>query len=84
MTIEQLRAAHQAQPFRPFTIHMGDGRSYDVPHREFLSHSPSGWTIIIYHPDESHSVIDLLLTAELHVKAPSAQPPESNANTSGG
>jgi hypothetical protein len=67
MTMEQLRAAHQAQPFQPFTIHLADGRSYHVPHREFLSHSPSGRTIIVYHPDDSFSIIDLLLVTELKV-----------------
>jgi len=67
MTIEQLRAIHEASPFRPFTVHMADGRQLLVPHREFLSHSPSGRTVIIYHEDESFSVIDLLLVTELEV-----------------
>jgi len=67
MTIEQLRKIHQAQPFRPFIICMADGTSYHVPHREFLSQSPSGRTIIVYHPDDSASIIDLLLVTELKV-----------------
>lgn len=70
MTIEHLRNIHQTRPFRPFTIHMADGRALDVPHSEFLSHSPTGRTIIIYHPDESFSVIDLLLINEIMVAAP--------------
>ncbi len=67
MTIEQLRAVHQANPFRPFTVHLADGRHLDVPHREFLSHSPSGRTIIVYHHDDSFSIVDLLLVTELEV-----------------
>lgn len=67
MTIEQLRAAHQAQPFRPFTIHLADGRSLRVPHREFLSHSPTGRTVIVYESDESFSIVDLLLVTRLEV-----------------
>jgi hypothetical protein len=67
MTIEQLRAVHQAQLFRPFTIRMADGRAIHVPHSEFLSHSPTGRTIIVYYPDESFSIIDLLLVNELEV-----------------
>src|SRR5205823_3725679 len=67
MTIEQLRALHQATPFRPFTIHLADGSQIRVPHREFLSHSPSGRTIIVYHEDDTFSIIDLLLVTELRV-----------------
>jgi len=67
MTIEQLRNVHRAQPFRPFTIHLADGRDVLVPHPDFLSHSPAGRTIIVYHTDDSFSVLDLLLVTELEV-----------------
>ena len=36
MTIEQMRAAYQAQPFLPFVIHLADGREIPVVHREFI------------------------------------------------
>ncbi len=67
MTIDELRNVYQAKPFRPFTIHLADGRKLDVPHAEFLSHSPKGRTVIVYHEDESFSVIDLLLVTKLKV-----------------
>lgn len=74
MIIEQLRAVHQADPFKPFTVpfkpftvHLADGRSLHVPHREFLSQSPGGRTLIVYHEDESFSILDLLLVTELKV-----------------
>lgn len=70
MTIEQLRQVHQARPFRPFVLHLADGRAIRVQHNEFLSHSPSGRTIIVYHPDDSFSIIDLLLVAEIEVEPP--------------
>jgi hypothetical protein len=69
MTIEQLRTVHQAQPFRPFTMHLADGRTLKVPHREFLSHSPSGRTVIVHDSDESFSIVDLLLVTRLEVHA---------------
>jgi hypothetical protein len=59
---------HQAVPFRPFTIDLADGRHLNVPHREFLSHSPSGRTVIVYGEEESFSVIDLLLVTRLKVR----------------
>jgi hypothetical protein len=68
MTIEQLRTVHQAKPFRPFTMHLEDGRALQVPHSEFLSHSPSGRTIIVYHANDAFSIIDLLLVTELEVE----------------
>ena len=67
MTIEQLRKLHQARPFRPFTIHLADSRSVYVSHNEFLAHSPSGRTMVVYQPDESSEIIDLLLVTSLAV-----------------
>jgi hypothetical protein len=69
MTAEQLRAMREAHPFRPFTIHLADGRTLTVPHRDFVSQSPGGRTIIVYRSDESFSVVDLYLVTELEVQA---------------
>jgi hypothetical protein len=69
MTVEQLRALREAHPFRPFTIHLADGRNLTVPHRDFVSQSPGGRTVIVYRPDESFSVVDLYLVTELEVQA---------------
>ena len=74
MTIEQMRATREANPFRPFTINLADGRSLRVPHRDYLSMSPSGRTVIVYQPDEVFSILDLLLVTELTIDAPAAQP----------
>jgi hypothetical protein len=67
MTVEQLRTLHHATPFRPFIIRMADGRSFRVTHPDFLSHSPTGRTLIVHHKDDSFSVLDLLLATELEV-----------------
>jgi hypothetical protein len=69
MTVEQLRKVHQARPFRPFTLYLADGSQVHVPHSEFLSHSPSGRTVIVHHDDADYSVIDLLLVSKLEVKS---------------
>ncbi len=73
MTIEQLNNVHHAKPFRPFTIHMGDGRSFLVKHPDFISRSESGRTVIVHGASESFSVLDLLLATELEIH-PNAQP----------
>ena len=69
MTTEQLKTAWKAQPFRPFVIHLADGRAIKVVHPDFLSRSPSGRTIIVHQPDESWNVIDLLLVTDLEITA---------------
>ena len=74
MTAEQLRAAREAVPFRPFTIHLAGGRILSVPHRDFVSQSPGGRTIIVYQPDESFSIVDLFLVNELVFQQPSQSP----------
>lgn len=67
MTVEQLRAIHQARPFKPFTINVADGRQIRVRHPEFLSHHPQGRTMIVYGPRDSFEVLDLLLVTGLEV-----------------
>jgi hypothetical protein len=67
MTVERLREVWKADPFRPFIIHLADGRNIAVKHRDFLASSPSGRTIIVYQPDDSFNVIDLPLVTDLEV-----------------
>jgi hypothetical protein len=74
MTVEQFRNTIRQQPFRPFTIRMVDGRSFEVAHPDFVAQSPSGRTVIVVQPDESYSVLDLLLTSELEVRAGNVRP----------
>lgn len=68
MTIEQLRTVYQAQPFRPFVIHLADGRAIPIDHREFMMTVPSGRTIVVAQPDDTLNIIDLLLVTDLEIK----------------
>ena len=78
MTLEQLREVREANPFRQFTIHLADGRSHRVPHRDYLSLSPVGRTIVVYHSDGVGSFLDAHLITELTVDRPAvADAPES-------
>jgi hypothetical protein len=69
MTTKQLRLAHQAQPFLPFAIHLADGKSFDVPHREFLSYS-DGRIAIVHEPGGKWNIVDLLLVTRLEFSPP--------------
>jgi hypothetical protein len=73
-TVEQLRAAREANPFRPFTIHLADDRSLRVPHRDYLSMALGGRTVIVYQTDEAFSIIDLLLVTALAIEVASVAP----------
>jgi hypothetical protein len=68
MTIEQLRSACSAQRFRPFALHLADGREIPVHHREFILAVPSGRTIVVCQPDDTLNIIDLLLVTDLEFK----------------
>jgi hypothetical protein len=70
MTIQQLQRVRDASPFRPFVIHVADGRSFRVPHRDFVSHTPGGRTLIVYDEDddEGFSILDLLLVTEIEME----------------
>lgn len=67
MNTDQFRTILHQHPFRPFKIRMADGRSFDVEHRDFVAISPAGRSVIVFQPDESFSVLDLLLMSELQV-----------------
>ncbi|HJT35686.1 MAG TPA: hypothetical protein VJ783_26900 [Pirellulales bacterium] len=68
MTIEQIRNYYNATPFQPFAIHLADGRHIAVPSREFMASAPNGRTIVVYQPDSTANVIDLLLVTDLELK----------------
>jgi hypothetical protein len=65
MTVEQMKRAHEARPFRPFTVHLADGRSLRVRHPELLAFSVSGRTISVAAPDDAFEIVDLLLVVSI-------------------
>ena len=68
MTIERLKELYEAQPFRPFLIHLADGRKLSVQHRDFIMAVPSGRTIIVAQPDDTVNIVNLLLVTDLEIK----------------
>lgn len=72
MTIERFLEVWRARPFRPFTIHTADGRSFPVLHPEFLARSPSGRTIAVEWGDDHMAILDLLLVSSIEFMPPAA------------
>jgi hypothetical protein len=66
MERESLDALHRARPFRPFVIHMGDGRSVRVTHPELLARG--GRTLVVFEqPGNRMRIVDLMLVTELEI-----------------
>ena len=55
--------------FRPFTLYLSDGRTFDVPHPEFIAFSRQ--MVVVFGEDELPNLID-----PLHIV--SAKPNKSN------
>ncbi len=73
MEVPALRAALHAQPFRPFTLRLADGREVPVPHPDFVAVAPNGRRVAVFHPtDDSLSILEPLLIVSLEY-APTGQ-----------
>jgi hypothetical protein len=75
MTTDQLKTAHEAKPFRAFTIHLADGSSVDVTHPESLFRTKGGRIAIVNTAEDHIEIIDLLLVTKLSFQngAPAAK-----------
>ena len=69
MKIDEIRNLRDALQFQPFALHLADGRAISVRHRDFLMTSPSGRTMIVYQPDDSFDVVDVMLITSWRVKS---------------
>jgi hypothetical protein len=66
MTIEQLRKAAYATPFRPFTVCLADGRQVRVRSPEYIWIPPEAQrTFHVASSGEDYRVIDLLLVTSI-------------------
>lgn len=80
MTTKEFRNVFDAQPFRPFTIYLADGRQVPVEHQEFAMLSPSGRSTIVYQDDDSFQVLDLMLATGVEVNGTRRKKPPRKVN----
>lgn len=69
MNIEKVREILHTQPFRPFRIHLADGGRIAVQHEDFVALDPIGREMIVFLPDGSHQIVDMMSVTRLEVKA---------------
>ena len=67
MTTEALSKLHQARPFQPFILRLGDGPALPVDHPEMLAYASKSRTATVYRSDGSFEIVDLLLVTGLEV-----------------
>ena len=72
MTKAELRELHRAQPFKPFTLHLADGRSFHVPHPEWFWMQPGSGRIAVVARDRAFDLVDILLVTSVEVKSSAA------------
>ena len=70
MTVEELRKACKAQPFRPFTMFIADGRQVFAHNPEYVIVPPVGRTTFVYQKDGTLDIIDLLLVTDHQFQPP--------------
>jgi len=69
MRIEQIRQAKRAVPFRPFTLHLADGRRFLVDHPEFILVSRDNRTVVVDDVMGNTELIDSMMVTSLGVAA---------------
>jgi hypothetical protein len=83
MEASVIREAAHAQPFQPFRLRLADGREVLIPHPDFIAVSPNGRRVIVFHSDESMSILEPLLIVSVEVPAPDQQGGKSNGLAGG-
>ncbi len=71
MKADTLRELIEANPFKPFSINLADGRALKVPHRDFISVSPNARMLTVWDQRDTANLIDLMLVIGFHVKGQS-------------
>lgn len=74
MTADEIRRQITMLPFRPFALHVADGRTIPVRARDFILVSPLGFTVDVYQPDDRHDILDTSLITSISFDPPAPQP----------
>ena len=84
MDARAIREAMHAQPFRPFTFRLADGREIAIPHPDFIAVAENGRRLAVFHPhDDAMSILEPLLIVSLEFAASTGQAPPPSGNGGG-
>jgi hypothetical protein len=65
MQPQAIKEAAHAQPFKPFTIHLADGREARVPAPDFMSIHPKGRLLVVFTETGGVRNIDMAMITEI-------------------
>ena len=74
MTMIELRAQCEHQPFLPFVMHLADGRQIQLAHPDFVAFAPNGRSAFVYQPNNSYNVVELRMVTDFEVTGNGAAP----------
>ncbi len=72
MRISEIRETLRKQPFRPFTIHLAEGREFPIDHVDFLLISRSERSIVVADLQGGYEIIDPVMVTSLSVSESTA------------
>lgn len=75
MRVGEIRETLRKQPFRPFRIHLADGRQFPIDHVDFLLISRSERSIVVADLNGGYEIIDPMLVASLSVAEEATESP---------
>ena len=70
MEVSAIREARRAVPFRPFRLHLADGRVMTVGEPEWVMVSPTGRQVVAFRADSSMSILEPSQIVSLEFAAP--------------
>ena len=71
--IEQIKAFHHAEPFRPFRLVLDDGRRIDIERPEFLGRFPKNDRIFYSTEEDTTAVLEVARIARVELKPTDAE-----------
>ena len=69
MITEEIRALLVAQPFRPFTVHLSDGKEVRIHHHDHAWLLPSGFQLIFESAEGKVHLINVAQISEITYEA---------------
>jgi hypothetical protein len=70
MTAQVILNFLHATPFRPFTLTSASGKTFEVPHPDYATFSPSRRVAMVYTDDELFDTVDVLTITEIEPGGP--------------
>jgi len=72
-----------AAPFRPFVLHLADGRAFTIDHPDFVSIDRRGREVTVYLPDNALQMISLMMVTSIEATTNGEDDTDTGPTTNG-